>query len=347
MENLIIVGGGPAGLAAAVYAARAALNPLIIAGSTPGGQLMLTSAVENYPGFNSIMGPELMQKMLNQAKQLGARVINEDIKKIEIQDLGFKIYDASQSYETKTLLIATGAEAQWLGLESEQRLRGKGVSACATCDAPFFKDKVVGVVGGGDSAAEEALYLAKFTSKVYLIHRRDSLRAAKIMQERVLNNPKIEPVWNAEVEEVLGEEKVKGVRLKIKDLRFKNQNNNNPHQSKIINPKSLELDGLFIAIGHKPSTVFLKDSGVELDEKGYIITAARAAIEKAKIQDSRLKIQDYNYKYQYMTSVPGIFAAGDCVDNQYRQAGTAVGMGIAAELEVEKYLENYKISADK
>ena len=368
-ENLIIIGGGPAGLAAGIYAARASLNPLIIAGSIPGGQLMLTTEVENYPGFSSIMGPELMKKMLNQAKQFGARVINEDAKKIEIHDSPFRqgsegqarfmIQDSSKAHETRSVLVATGAEVRWLGLESEQRLRGKGVSACATCDGFFYKDKVVGVVGGGDSALEEALFLTRFATKIYLIHRRDALRGSKIMQERVLKHPKIEIVWNSIVEEVLGQDKVEGIQLKTVKNRQRQRTQTRQSETENTNPSVLKLQGLFIAIGHKPSTEFLKGSGVRLDEKGYIVTAARAALKTVKNRQrqrtqtrqsetentnstvsNRVYLFPSGFNYLFMTSLSGIFAAGDCVDYQYRQAGTAVGMGIAAELEIERYLED-------
>jgi len=319
-ENVIIIGGGPAGLAASIYNARANLKPLLIAGSPPGGQLTLTSEVENYPGFESILGPELIDKMRKHAEKFGVRVIDENVLKVDFSKRPFKVYlpDNEARYRgfsstsppkggspksltqnqvsapllAKSIIIATGAKALWLGLESEQRLRGKGVSACATCDGFFFKDKVVAVVGGGDTAMEEALTLTKFAKKVYIIHRRAEFRASKIMQERVLKNPKIEVIWNNEVEEVLGETRVEGVKLKT---------------------QKLNLDGVFIAIGHKPDTEIFKDQ-IELDKKGYIVVK------------------------NYMTSVPGVFAAGDCVDYKYRQAATAVGMGVAAALEAEKYL---------
>ena len=230
---------------------------------------------------------------------------------------------SGETIKTKATIIATGASALWMGLENEQRLRGRGISACATCDGFFFRDKEIAVVGGGDTAMEETSFLTKFAKKIYIIHRRSEFRASKIMQERVLKNPKIEVLWNTIVEDVLGEDKVEG--LKIKNV-----------QSGRVKEK-FPIDGLFLAIGHKPDTEFLKDSGVLLDKKGYVKTAAWVAWE---IQNEKIKNEkdNFEYKYQYATSVSGVFAAGDCVDYVYRQAGTAVGMGIAAALEVERYL---------
>lgn len=297
-ENVIIIGGGPAGLAAAIYNARADLKPFVLAGSPPGGQLTLTSEVENYPGFEAIMGPELIDKMRKHALKFGTRIVDKNVLKVDFSKRPFKIFTTDETYESKSVIITTGAKALWLGLESETRLRGKGISACATCDGFFFRNKVVGVVGGGDTAMEEASTLTKFASKVIVIHRRDEFRASKIMQDRVLNNPKIEVIWNTAVEEVLGENRVEGVRLK----------NNEGKTSE------LKLDGLFIAIGHKPDTEIFKDQ-IELDKKGYIVVK------------------------QSMTSVPGVFAGGDCVDHIYKQAATAVGMGVAAALDAERWLE--------
>lgn len=327
-ENLVIVGGGPSGLSAAIYAARAALGPLVIEGVPPGGQLMLTTEVENYPGFHKgILGPELISIFRQQAERFGTRFLTDKVLSVKPEGEYIHVQTANAQISARTVLVATGADAMWLGLASEQRLRGKGVSACATCDGFFFRDKVVGVVGGGDTAMEEANFLTKFVKKAYIIHRRDEFRASKIMQERALANPKVEAVYNAVVEEVLGEDKVTGVKLKIQNSKSKIQN--------------LELDGLFIAIGHRPATEFLDGSGVELDRKGYVVTSERFAWDYAKsqIQNPNFK---YNLDFKYMTSVEGIFAAGDCVDHVYRQAGTAVGMGIAAELEIEKWLEEKK-----
>ncbi|RJQ37381.1 thioredoxin-disulfide reductase [Candidatus Microgenomates bacterium] len=300
MENVIIIGGGPAGLSAAIYLARADLKPLVFAGSPPGGQLTLTSEVENYPGFESILGSELIEKMRNQAKKFGAKIMDENVQKIDLTKSTHKIYLTGKEYESRSVIIATGAKALWLNLPSETRLRGKGVSACATCDGFFFRGKTVAVVGGGDTALEEALTLTKFAKKVYIIHRRDFFRASKIMQERVLKNKHIEIIWNSTVEEILGEKKVEGI--KIKDLK--------------LGIKDLLVDGVFVAIGHKPDTDLFKGH-VELDEKGYI-----------KILERR------------KTSVKGVYVAGDCADPYYRQAITSAGTGVEAALEVERYLES-------
>lgn len=322
-ENTIIIGGGPAGLAAAVYAARADLNPLVVAGSPPGGQLTITTEVENYPGFESILGPDLVVKMRNHAKKFETRFIDDNVRAVNFSKKPFTIMQsAGQELRAKTVLVATGASALWLGLENEARLRGKGVSACATCDGFFFRDKVVAVVGGGDTAMEEALTLSTFTSKIYILHRRDAFRASKIMQRRVLDNPKIEVKWNTTVEDVLGEERVEGLKIVTEDTK----------------PQILPVDGLFLAIGHKPNTEFLKDSGIVLDKKGYIKTSMWYAWEKAKGSSDESQTINHDFNYQYATNIPGVFAAGDCVDYMHRQAATAVGMGVAASLEVERYL---------
>lgn len=310
MENVVIIGGGPAGLAASIYLARANLNPLVFAGSPPGGQLTLTSEVENYPGFESILGTELIEKMRNQAKKFGTRIVDENVLKVDFTKKPFEICLSGKldtaplsggylRFPSKSVVIATGAKALWLNLPSETRLRGRGVSACATCDGFFFRDKTVAVVGGGDTALEEALTLTKFANLVYIIHRRDFFRGSKIVQDRVFANKKIKIIWNAAVEEILGEKKVEGVRLKT-----------------VLEQRQslLKLDGVFIAIGHRPDTKLFVNK-IELDVKGYIVVN------------------------RSMTSVPGVFAAGDCVDHVYRQAATAVGMGVAAALEVERYLE--------
>lgn len=327
IENVIIIGGGPAGLAAAVYTSRANLTPLLIAGSPPGGQLILTSDVENYPGFESILGPELIEKMRLHAKKFGTRIIDKNVVRVDFSKRPFEIYTPDTNQEVKhlakSIIIATGAQAKWLGLDSETRLRGKGVSACATCDGFFFKEKVVGVVGGGDTAMEESLFLTKFASKVIIFHRRDEFRASKIMQDRVLANKKIEVVWNTVVTEVLGQNKVEG--LKIQDTKTKDS-------------KEIKADGLFLAIGHVPDTKIFQNH-IELDEKGYAITSVVAALNAMKDSKSEGNNSKFNPAYQYMTSVQGVFASGDCVDHVYRQAGTAAGMGIAAALEAEKWLE--------
>ena len=305
-ENVIIIGGGVAGLSAAIYLARADLKPLLFAGSPPGGQLTLTTDVENYPGFESILGPELVEKMRKQAIKFGSRIVDENVSKVDFSNPIRTVLVQGQSLKTKSIIIATGANALWLNFPSEQRLRGKGVSACATCDGFFFKNKIVAVVGGGDTALEEALTLTKFVSKVYIIHRRDFFRASKIMQKRVFENKKIEIIWNAAVEEIVGKEKVEGLKMTV----IKDSSTNARNDKKILN-----LDGVFIAIGHKPDTDLFKGQ-VELDEKEYV-----------KIFDRR------------STSVKGVFAAGDCADPYYRQAATAAGTGVEAALEVERYLE--------
>jgi len=334
MENVIIVGGGPAGLSAAIYLARASLSPLVFAGSPPGGQLTLTSEVENFPGYQSILGAELIEKIRKQAEKFGAKIIDQNITKTILSDSKKEVFTAEKSYTTKSLIIATGAKALWLNVPGEQELRGKGVSACATCDGFFFKDKVVAVVGGGDTAMEEALTLTKFAKKIYIIHRRNSFRASKIMQERVFANKKIEVIWNAEVAEVIGKEKVEAVKIRFND----SQN--------LSSFKILEINGLFVAIGHKPDTEIFAGQ-VEMDERGYLITTARLAMEllkqKFKIQNEKWEkiIDKFDFNYQMATSVPGVFAAGDCVDYVYRQAATAAGMGVAAALEVERWLQNF------
>ncbi|MEK7633621.1 MAG: thioredoxin-disulfide reductase [Patescibacteria group bacterium] len=344
-ENVIIIGGGPAGLSAAIYLARANLNPLVFAGSPPGGQLTLTSEVENYPGFESILGPELIEKMRNQAKKFGTRIVDENVLKIDFSKKPFEImgsvpkfFDGKPQtaknltpspYLTKSIIIATGAKALWLNLPSETRLRGKGVSACATCDGFFFRDKVVAVVGGGDTALEEALVLTKFAKKVYIIHRRDFFRASKIMQDRVFTNKKIEIIYNAAVEKIIGEKKVGGIRIRrLKEGIETGQENRSRKLEK--NPTSINqlpnsfpnlssifqipVDGVFIAIGHKPDTDLFKGQ-IEMDEKGYIKLIKRRS-----------------------TSVEGIFAAGDCADPYYRQAITSAGTGVEAALDVERWL---------
>ena len=322
IRNVIIIGGGPAGLSAALYAARAGLRPLVLAGSPPGGQLMLTTEVENFHGYKVIMGPDLVQALRKQALEFGTEIVDDNVKEIVTSSHPFIIKTHKAEYSTKALIIATGAQAMWLGLESETRLRGKGLSACATCDGFFFKEKIVAVVGGGDTAMEEAQTLTKFAKKVYLIHRKDSFRASKIMQARVRENPKIEMIMNTSIIKVLGEQKVEGVELVVS------------HEPSVVS--RLKLDGVFIAIGHKPDTAVFKDT-ILLDEKGYIVTSAIAAIEK--IRNSKFEIRNFDVTYQSMTSVPGVFAAGDCVDHTYRQAGTAAGMGIASALDTERWIE--------
>ena len=298
--DIIIIGAGPAGYTAAIYAARANMKVLMIAGTTPGGQLLLTSEVENFPGFkDGIMGPELMSEMKDQAKRFGTEIIQEFATKVELGGQPKKVWVKKDEYQAKTLIIATGASANWLGLENEKKLWGKGVSACATCDGFFFMDKHVVVVGGGDSAMEEALTLTKFASKVTIVHRRNEFRASKIMQDRVLKNKKISVIWDSALTDVLGKDKVEGVKLK---------NLNTGKTS------SLKCDGLFVAIGHTPATSLFKGS-LQTDDKGYLVT-----------------------KDGVKTAIGGVFAAGDVADPHYRQAITAAGDGCRAALEAERYI---------
>jgi thioredoxin reductase (NADPH) len=303
VEKVIIIGGGPAGLSAAIYAARDGLEPLVFAGLLPGGQPMLTSVVENYPGHEKILGPDLVGIMREQAISFGARFINKNIVRVDFTKRPFKILDSGENFvESQSIIIATGAKALWLGLPSEQRLIGKGVSACANCDGFFFRDKTVAVVGGGDTALEEVLSLTKYAKKVYVIHRRDHFRASKAMQDKVFSNKKIEVIWNAEVAEVLGENKVEGIKL------------TSTGGKNLTSSYILKLDGLFIAIGHKPDTDLFKGQ-INMDEKGYILTK------------------------NYMTSIEGVFAGGDCIDPKYKQLATAIGTGVAAAIEADKWLE--------
>ena len=306
--NLIILGSGPAGCTSAIYAARADLNPILVHGSQPGGQLTITTDVENYPGFaNPIQGPWLMEQMINQVKEVGCEVFEENISEVDFNEEPYKLVTSSNKvFFAKSVIISTGASAKWLGLKSEKDYTGYGVSACATCDAFFFKNKKVAVIGGGNTAVEEAIYLTKFASQVILIHRRDQLRAAKVLQNRLFKNKKIKVVWDSVVTEIIGVHNPK----KVKSLKLKNLKN--------LSSDNLEVDGIFIAIGHKPNTnLFLNQ--LELDEEGYIRT-----------------------KNQIFTNIPGIFAAGDVHDKIYRQAVTAAGFGCMAALEAEKFLSLIK-----
>ncbi len=303
MYDVTIIGSGPAGLTAAIYTSRAELKTLVVEGMSAGGQLMITSEVENFPGFpEGIQGPELMGRMKEQAGRFGAEFKAGDVTEATLDSQPFKLTIGSETIETRTLIIAAGASARWLGIESEEKLRGKGVSACATCDGFFFADKEVAVVGGGDAAIEEATFLTRFAKKVTIIHRRDELRAGKTMQKKALDNEKIAFEWDSVVEEILGAEqnKVTGVLL---------------INVKTGEKKELPVDGVFIAIGHKPSTGVFKGK-VETDEKGYIVT-----------------------KNNTNTSVPGVFAAGDVKDVRYRQAITAAGSGCMAGIDALKFLE--------
>ncbi len=330
IENVVIIGGGPAGLSASIYLARANVNPVVFAGSPPGGQLTLTTEVENFPGHLSIIGPELVQKMREQAVHFNTRIIDQNIKSINLKNRPFEIVPApkdSQSIYAKAVIIATGAKALWLGLSNEERLRGKGVSACATCDGFFFRNKTVAVVGGGDTAMEEAMVLSRFANKIYLIHRRSEFRASKIMQDRVKENKKITILWNTAIIDVLGDEKVNGIHIKETE---------NGKESDI------QVDGLFLAIGHKPDTELFHGQ-IELDSKGYIMTNARLAEDylrgKTTVTEERGDSIKGGHYFSTATSIEGVFAGGDCVDSVYRQAITASGMGVAASLDVERWLE--------
>lgn len=304
--KLLIIGSGPAGCSAAIYAARANLEPVMVCGEQPGGQLTITTDVENYPGFPHIVqGPELMQSMEQQAKNVGTRVIYDTIERVDFSSAPFRCYSANQEYIADSVIIATGASAKWLGIESESHYRGFGISGCATCDAFFFKGKDVAVVGGGNSAIEEALYLTKYANKVYLVHRRSELRGEKILQERLLKNEKIVPLWNKAVHEIVGQDEP---FKHVNKLRLKDVDNGNISE--------IDVEGVFIAIGHKPNTGIFK-SALKLDSDGYI-----------EVTNS------------VKTSVDGVFAAGDVADKIYRQAVTAAGMGCMAALDVARFLES-------
>ena len=301
-RNVIVLGSGPAGYTAALYAARADLAPLVLKGFDAGGQLMLTTDVENYPGFpGGILGPELMDVMEKQAARFGAEMLHQTATSVDLSKRPFRVFAGDEGWQTKTLIVATGASAKWLDVPGEQQLRGRGVSACATCDGFFFRDRELVVVGGGDTAMEEATYLTKFASGVTIVHRRDEFRASKIMQDRALSNPKISVIWDSVVEEVLGDGAVAGVRLR--------------------NVKSSETsqhstDGVFVAIGHTPNTS-LVEGQLELTDGGYIVVAEPTT----------------------KTSVAGVFAAGDVTDRLYRQAVTAAGQGCKAAMDAERFLE--------
>jgi len=299
--KVAIVGSGPAGLTAAIYAARANLEPIVVGGYAPGGQLMITSDVENYPGFpEGIQGPDLMQKFREQAERFGTRILDVDVERVDLAKRPFHLWANGREYTADSLIVATGASALWLGLDNETRLRGRGVSACATCDGFFFRGKRVAVVGGGDTALEEATFLTRFASEVVLLHRRDKFRASKIMQQRALDNPKIKVLWNTQVADVLGDEKVEGLRLRD---TVSGEEADEP------------MEGLFIAIGYKPNTDAFKD-WLEVDDKGY------------------LKVTDETH-----SKIDGVFIAGDVHDHRYRQAVTAAGDGCRAAIDAERWLE--------
>jgi thioredoxin reductase (NADPH) len=300
--RVVIVGSGPAGLTAAIYAARANLEPIVLGGVAAGGQLMITSEVENYPGFpDGVQGPELMALFRRQAERFEARIVDADVERADLGGRPFRVWAAGVEYRAQAVIVATGAEAIWLGIESETRLRGRGVSACATCDGFFFRDKEVGVVGGGDSALEEALFLTRFASKVHLIHRRDAFRGSKIMAARAAAHPKIQLHLNRTVEEVLGSQHVEGLRLGRTDG---------------AGEELLPVDGFFVAIGHRPSVAVFRD-WLETDERGYLKTEGATTA----------------------SNIDGVFVAGDVDDHRYRQAVTAAGEGCRAAIDVERWLE--------
>ena len=302
-EKVLIIGSGPAGLTAAIYAARAGLDPLMVEGMERGGQLMITTDVENYPGFpDGIMGPDLMEQIRKQAERFGTRIISSNVTSVDFTERPFQVSVGSDDYRADAVIISTGASARWLGVPGEEKLRGFGVSACATCDGFFFREKELVVVGGGDSAMEEALFLTKFATKVTVIHRRDEFRASQIMVDRVMDHPKIEVVWDTVVEEILGDSLVTGVSLRNR---------------KTDEVSQMDVDGVFVAIGHDPNTDIFKGQ-IDLDEDGYILTPPGSTA----------------------TSVEGVYAAGDVADRVYRQAVTAAGMGCQAALDAERFLEH-------
>jgi thioredoxin reductase (NADPH) len=304
-HQVVIVGSGPAGLTAAIYAARANLQPLVIGGYAPGGQLMITSDVENFPGFpEGIQGPELMALFRAQAERFGARIVDVDLERVDLAQRPFSLTAGGDEYRADSLIVATGASALWLGLDNETRLRGRGVSACATCDGFFFRGKKVAVVGGGDTALEEATFLTRFATDVVVLHRRDQFRASKIMQARALENPKISVAWNKEVADVLGDEVVTGVRLR---------------DTETGEESTLEADGLFLAIGYRPNTEAFRD-WLEVDEKGYLV------------------VRDETH-----SDIEGVFIAGDVHDHRYRQAVTAAADGCKAAIDAERWLEEQGI----
>ena len=304
-SKLLILGSGPAGYTAAIYASRAMLEPTLLTGIEPGGQMTITTDVENYPGFADIIqGPWLMDQMKDQALSVGTNIVFDTIINVDLSSKPFSLQsDSGKNYTCDALIISTGAQAKWLGLESENKFKGYGVSACATCDGFFYKDKTVVVVGGGNTAAEEAIFLTNFASEVKLIHRRDSLRAEKILQKRLMDNKKIEIIWNSEITEIIGDENP----LSVKQVVLRN--------NKDDSTTNIDTDGIFVAIGHSPASMIFKNQ-LNMDDKGYIFTEADST----------------------KTNVEGVFAAGDVTDDKYRQAVTAAGMGCMAALEVEEFL---------
>lgn len=302
VENVIIVGSGPAGLTAAIYSSRALLKPLMIEGEEVGGQLMTTTDVENFPGFpDGIMGPELMSITKKQAERFGTRFIAKNVTKVDLSQKPFKVWIGDEEYQTKSIIVSTGASAKYLGLENERRLLGRGVSACATCDGAFFRDQTVLVIGGGDTAMEEATFLTRFAAKVIIVHRRNEFRASKIMADKALNHPKIEVMWNSTLEDVVGENLVEAAKIK------------NTETGEV---QEVKCEGVFIAIGHKPNTDLFSEQ-IKTNDVGYIVTEGHSS----------------------KTSVEGVFAAGDVADDKYRQAITAAGTGCMAAIDCERWLE--------
>lgn len=304
-EDIIIIGSGPAGLTAALYAARGGNNPLVLEGSQAGGQLMLTTEVENFPGFpDGLLGPELMDRMRKQAERFGARLLTVDVTKVDLSSYPYTVWAGADSYTTRSIIISTGASAMWLGIPGEERLRGRGVSSCATCDGFFFRNQEIVVVGGGDTAMEEALFLTTFASKVHLVHRRDEFRASAIMAKRAIEHPKISIIWDTVLEEVLGDEEVSAVRMR---------------NVKTGEVSEMPTSGVFVAIGHKPNTELFAGA-LEMNDVGYLILAPGATA----------------------TSVEGVFAAGDVADPVYRQAITAAGTGARAAIDARRWLEEHE-----
>ncbi len=304
VENVIIIGSGPAGYTAAIYASRALLKPLMFEGEDAGGQLMITTEVENFPGFpTGVTGPELMDHMRKQAERFGTRFLRKLVTKVDLSARPFKVWQGDNLHLAKTVIISTGATAKYLGLPSEKAFYNKGVSACATCDGAFFRDMEVAVVGGGDTAMEEATFLTRFARKVYLLHRRDTFRASKIMADKALNNPKIEVMWNTAVEEIVGDKFVTGVKLV---------------DTKTGEKKLLQIQGFFLAIGHEPNTKMLGGQ-LKTNETGYLVTQPHSSY----------------------TEIPGVFACGDVQDHVYRQAITAAGSGCMAAIDAERWLEEH------
>lgn len=306
--EVVIIGSGPAAFAAAVYTTRGALSTLIVGGAKWGGQLMLTTEVENYPGFESILGPDLMVKMRKHAEKFGAQMITKDAEKVNFRVSPFKVWVEGKEYQGRAVIVASGAQARWLGLPSEKKYIGRGVSSCAPCDAPFFRGKKTIVVGGGDSAMEEALILTKYADQVTMVHRRDKFRASQVMQARVFANPKIKIIWDTQVAEVLGDDKVTGVKLK---------------NLKTGKATEMPIDGIFVAIGHDPATQIFAGQ-LELDKKGYVV-----------VHDST------------RTNIPGVFVAGDVHDWHYKQVATAAGFGCMAAMDTIKYLEEKNAESKK